>query len=92
MIKLLQKLYPLWKNGKVTVLMYSALNTVSFADFRDIEQCIEYFNRIVVDMVYIKTSYSESSIYMDSYETYRFNKESGTLTIECNLNTYELRI
>lgn len=92
MIRLLRKLYPLWQNGKVTVLMYSALNTVSFADFKDIEECANYFNRITVDMVYIKTSYSECNIYMHQYETYRFNKERETLTIDCGLNKYEIKI
>ena len=92
MIRLLRKLYPLWENGKVIVLMYSTLNTVSFADFNNIEWCVNYFNRIAVDMVYIKTSYGECNVYMNQYETYRFNKERETLTIECGLNKYELKI
>lgn len=90
-VRLLKKLYPLWKDGKVTVILYSALNTVSFADFSSIENCIDYFNKVLVNMVYIKTQYGECEVYIDNYEKYRFNNDKGTLIIKCKNREYILK-
>ena len=86
---LLHKLYPLWLNGKVTVLLYSALNTVSFADFAGINNIDGYIDNIIVDMVYIKTAHGEVDIYLDDYETYRFNKDNS-LTIVCTNKEHKI--
>lgn len=86
---LLHKLYPLWLNGKVTVLLYSTLNTVSFADFAGINNIDGYIDNIMVDMVYIKTANGEVDIYLDSYETYRFNKDNS-LTIVCTNKEHKI--
>lgn len=87
---LLHKLYPLWLNGKVTVLLYSALNTVGFADFARIDKIDEYIDNIIVDMIYIKTAHGEVDIYLDDYETYRFNKNNNSLTIVCTKKEHKI--
>ena len=86
---LLHKLYPLWLNGKATVLLYSALNTVGFADFARIDKVDEYIDNIIVDMIYIKTANGEVDIYLDGYETYRFNKDNS-LTIVCTNKEHKI--
>lgn len=86
---LLHKLYPLWLNGKVTVLLYSALNTVGFADFAGIDKIDGYIDNIIVDMIYIKTANGEVDIYLDDYETYRFNKDNS-LTIVCTNKEHKI--
>lgn len=86
---LLHKLYPLWLNGKATVLLYSALNTVGFADFARIDKVDEYIDNIIVDMIYIKTANGEVDIYFDCYETYRFNKDNS-LTIVCTNKEHKI--
>lgn len=86
---LLHKLYPLWQNGKVTVLLYSALNTVGFADFNGIDNIDGYIDNIVVDMIYIRTANGEADIYLHEYETYRFNKDNS-LTIVCTNKEHKI--
>lgn len=86
---LLHKLYPLWLNGKATVLLYSALNTVGFADFNGIDNIDGYIDNIVVDMVYIRTANGEADIYLHEYETYRFNKDNS-LTVVCTNKEHKI--
>lgn len=86
---LLHKLYPLWLNSKVTVLLYSALNTVSFADFTGIDKIDGYIDNIIVDMIYIRTDNGEADIYLYEYETYRFNKDNS-LTIVCTNKEHKI--
>lgn len=86
---LLHKLYPLWLNGKATVLLYSALNTVGFADFAGIDKIDGYMDNIIVDMIYIRTANGEVDIYLHEYETYRFNKDNS-LTIVCTNKEHKI--
>lgn len=71
---LLRKLMILWaKNGGVKVcLLYSALNTVGFSDFKTIIELEHYIDNINIDMIYIKTNHGEWQVYLDKYDTYRF--------------------
>ena len=71
---LMFKLYPMWaKEGRVQAcIMYSACNSVGFSDFRTLEQLKHYIETIHIDMIYIKTSYGEWQVYLDKYDTYRF--------------------
>ena len=83
---LTKKLYPMWRDGRIKAcLMYSACNTVGFSDFtitsnveKQIEKQIEkYIDSIIIDMLYIKTNYGEWEIYLDKYDTYRFEDRKG---------------
>lgn len=71
---LMKKLLPLWtKDGKVRAcLMYSACSTAGFSDFKSLNDLEHYIDNILIDMVYIKTNYGEWQIYLDKYDTYRF--------------------
>ena len=70
---LTKKLYPLWRKGNIRAcLMYSACNTVGFSDFNNEVQIGQYIDSIIIDMLYIKTSFGEWQIYLDKYDTYRF--------------------
>lgn len=74
---LTKKLYPMWRDDRIKAcLMYSACNTVGFSDFTttaNAEKQIEkYIDSIIIDMLYIKTNYGEWQIYLDKYDTYRF--------------------
>lgn len=71
---LLGKLMVIWaKNGGVKVcLMYSALNTVGFSDLKSITELEHYIDNINIDMIYIKTNHGEWQVYLDKYDTYRF--------------------
>lgn len=71
---LLGKLMVIWaKDGRVKVcLMYSALNTVGFSDLQNIKELEHYIDNINIDMIYIKTNHGEWQVYLDKYDTYRF--------------------
>lgn len=71
---LMNKLLPLWaKDGRIKAcIMYSACNTVGFSDFKSIADLEHYIDNIIIDMMYIKTNYGEYQIYLDKYDTYRF--------------------
>lgn len=71
---LMRKLLPMWtEGGKVRAcIMYSACSTAGFSDFRSITDLEHYIDTIIIDMVYIKTNYGEYQIYLDKYDTYRF--------------------
>lgn len=71
---LLGKLMTMWaKDGRVNAcLLYSCCNTVGFSDFKSITELEHYIDIVIVDMIYIKTKYGEYQIYLDNYDTYRF--------------------
>ena len=71
---LMSKLYPMWAmQGKVKAcILYSACNSVGFSEFGTLEQLKHYLDIVKVDMFYIKTSYGEWQVYLDKYDTYRF--------------------
>lgn len=73
---LMSKLLPLWaKDGKVLAcIMYSACNTVGFSDFKSLAELEHYIDTIIIDMIYIKTNHGEYQVYIDTYDTYRFEK------------------
>ena len=80
--RLMNKMLPLWaKEGKVKAcLMYSACSTAGFSDFKTLAELEHYIDTIIIDMLYIKTSYGEYQIYLDKYDTYRFeNRKDYTL-------------
>lgn len=71
---LLRKLMILWaKSDRIKAcIMYSALNTVGFSQIKNVHELEHYIDNIIVDMVYIKTNYGEWQVYLDKYDTYRF--------------------
>lgn len=71
---LMFKLFPMWAiEGKVQAcILYSACNSVGFSDFGTLAQLKHYLETVTIDMFYIKTQYGEWQIYLDKYDTYRF--------------------
>lgn len=57
--------------------MYSACNTVGLGDFRTTVELGNYIDSVIIDMIYIKTAYGEYQIYLDKYDTYRFENRRG---------------
>lgn len=73
---LMGKLLPMWaKDGRVNAcIMYSACSTAGFSNFKSIAELEHYIDSIIIDMIYIKTNHGEWQIYLDKYDTYRFEK------------------
>ena len=73
---LMGKLLPMWaKNGRVNAcIMYSDCSSAGFSNFKSISELEHYIDSIIIDMIYIKTNYGEYQIYLDTYDTYRFEQ------------------
>lgn len=71
---LISKLFPMWAtDGRIKAcIMYSACNSAGFSNFGSLEQLKHYIENVMIDMIYIKTNYGEYQIYLDKYDTYRF--------------------